>query len=79
MNGNWRFVFEKDRHKLQKYFKREITSPVYVRLYTVRKHGTIKYFQVSGDEEPFSSIPIKDDNLEKQIRTDFPFIKNAEL
>ena len=38
-NHGWGFVFDKDRFKLTKYFKREIDSPVYIRLYSVNKSG----------------------------------------
>lgn len=79
MNGHWKFVFDKDRSKLTKYFRREITSPVYIRLYTVNKQGEITYFQMSGNDEPFSSIPVKDNELKKQIKTDFPFIQTVKL
>lgn len=73
----WGFVFDKDRNKLEKYFKREINSPVYIRLYSVNKDGKdIIYFQLSGDSEVFSSIPVKEERVLAQIREDFPFIKN---
>lgn len=76
-NHGWGFVFDKDRCKLTKYFKREINSPVYIRLYLVNKDGKdLVYFQMSGDSEVFSSIPVKEEKTLTQIKEDFPFIKN---
>ncbi len=75
--STFKFVYESSRPKLTKYFKREITSPVYIRLYIVRKtDGTeMEYFQVSGEDEAFSSIPVRTKELEHDIIADFPFIK----
>jgi len=75
--STFKFVYESSRPKLTKYFKREITSPVYIRLYRVHKTDgvEIEYFQVSGDDEAFSSIPVRTKELEDKIIADFPFIK----
>ena len=50
---------------------------MYIRLYIVRKtDGTeMEYFQVSGEDEAFSSIPVRTKELEHDIIADFPFIK----
>ena len=41
MSNSFKFVYESSRPKLTKYFKREITSPVYIRLYKVNKSNGI--------------------------------------
>lgn len=72
----WKFVFEKDRAKLERYFGRPICSQVYIRLYVVYKGGkAMTFFQMSGDDVCFSSVPVRSDKLFKQIREDFPFVK----
>lgn len=81
MSNSFKFVYESSRPKLTKYFKREITSPVYIRLYKVNKSNGIyaEYFQVSGDDEMFTSIPVRTQELENAIVADFPFIKIVEV
>lgn len=79
--GNqWGYVFPQDRDKLTKYFNRRITSDVYIRIYQVYKCGSfVQYLQVSGNDEGFSSCRINDDETERQIYRDFPWIKEKTL
>ena len=75
-NGMWSFVFPADRAKLKKYFKREINSAVYIRIYEIQNIINFKqYLQLSGNDEGFNSIPIYSDSLESDIKRDFPYIK----
>ncbi len=75
-NGMWSFVFPADRAKLKKYFKRDINSAVYIRIYEIQNIINFKqYLQLSGNDEGFNSIPIYSDSLESEIKRDFPYIK----
>lgn len=75
-NGMWSFVFTADRAKLKKYFKRDINSAVYIRIYEIQNIINFKqYLQLSGNDEGFNSIPIYSDSLEDDIKRDFPYIK----
>ena len=73
----WCYVFDKDRQKLEKYFKRDCSKgPVYIRIYTKHNIGSfVQYFQMSGNEVGFNSIKIRSDIDELDIKNDFPFIK----
>ena len=74
--GMWSFVRPADRAELKKYFKREINTAVYIRIYEVQNIINFKqYLQISGNDEGFSSIPIYSDETERQIKEDFPYIK----
>lgn len=79
-NQQWSYVFEKDREKLVKYFRREVCGDVYIRLY-IKYVGTgfTQYFQMSGNNVGFNSIVVKTDSMEKAIYKDFPFIKEISV
>lgn len=79
-NQQWSFVYEYARQALKKYFHREITGSVYIRILTKsRGSNFVQYFQMSGDEVGFNSIVIHDDWMERDIKRDFPFVKEMSI
>lgn len=75
----WRYVFPEDRHKLQKYFYRDVSEEVYIRVVKTVENNTTKYFlEMCGEFVGVCYIRLNKRVTLDDVKRDFPFIKVYE-
>lgn len=75
----WRYVFPEDRHKLRKYFYRDVSEEVYIRVVKTVESGITKYFfEMCGEFVGVCYIRLNKRVTLDNVKKDFPFVKVYE-
>ena len=77
-NNCWKYVFPEDRHKLKKYFYRDVTEKVFIRI--VKVCGSIDkyFFEMCGKFVGVCYIRLNKRVTLNDVMNDFPFLKVYE-